>query len=68
MNSRNLRASLTALVVGFFIFPSTIFAQVETTVVNRTVGVVDPKAPMIFEDVTAKTALAKFKHVTATRK
>ncbi len=64
MNSRNLRASLTALVVGFLIFPSTIFAQVETIVVNRTVGVVDPKAPVIFEDITAKTALANFKHIT----
>ncbi len=32
--------------------------------VCRTVGIVDPKAPMIFEDVTAKTALANFKHVT----
>ncbi len=64
MNSRNLRTSLTALVVGFLISPSTIFAQVEPIVVNRTVGVVDPKAPVIFEDITAKTALANFKHIT----
>ena len=32
--------------------------------VNRTVGIVDPKAPVIFEDITVKTALANFKHVT----
>ena len=64
MNSRNLRAALTALVVGFLSCPSTIFAQVETIVVNRTVGIVDPKAPVIFEDITAKTTLANFKHVT----
>lgn len=29
----------------------------------RTVGIIDPKAPMVFEDITAKTALASFKHV-----
>jgi hypothetical protein len=29
---------------------------------RRTVGVTDPKAPVIFEDVTDKTALANFKH------
>jgi len=29
---------------------------------RRTVGVTDPKAPMIFEDVTARTALANFRH------
>lgn len=33
--------------------------------VCRTVGIIDPKAPMVFADVTANTALAKFKHVTA---
>jgi hypothetical protein len=29
---------------------------------RRTVGVTDPKAPVVFEDVTDKTALAGFKH------
>ena len=29
---------------------------------RRTVGVTDPKAPVVFEDVTARTVLAKFKH------
>lgn len=29
---------------------------------RRTVGVTEPKAPMIFEDLTARTALARFKH------
>jgi len=29
---------------------------------RRTVGIVDPKAPKVFEDVTARTALAQFRH------
>ena len=29
---------------------------------RRTVGITDPKAPIIFEDVTDKTAMANFKH------
>jgi hypothetical protein len=29
---------------------------------RRTVGIVDPKAPVIFEDVTDKTAMANFRH------
>ena len=29
---------------------------------RRTTGVTDPKAPIVFEDVTDKTALANFKH------
>jgi enediyne biosynthesis protein E4 len=29
---------------------------------RRTVNVTDPKAPVVFEDVTDKTALSKFKH------
>lgn len=29
---------------------------------RRTVGIVDPKAPLVFEDVTDKTPLANFKH------
>src|ERR1044072_7503532 len=33
---------------------------------RRTVGVTDPKAPVVFEDVTDKTALANFKHRSVT--
>src|SRR6185503_11937654 len=29
---------------------------------RRTVGITDPKAPVVFEDVTSKTTLANFKH------
>src|SRR5919197_4285204 len=29
---------------------------------RRTAGVVDPKAPVVFEDVTARTPLAQFRH------
>lgn len=29
---------------------------------RRTVGITDPNAPVVFEDVTAKTALASFRH------
>lgn len=33
---------------------------------RRTVGITDPKAPVIFEDVTDKTALTDFKHRAGT--
>jgi enediyne biosynthesis protein E4 len=33
---------------------------------RRTVGITDPKAPVVFEDVTDKTALANFKHRAGT--
>src|SRR5438132_2414008 len=33
---------------------------------KRTVGVTDPKAPVIFDDVTDKTALANFRHRSGT--
>ena len=33
---------------------------------RRTVGITDPKAPLIFSDVTDKTALAAFKHHAGT--
>src|SRR5512132_2141210 len=29
---------------------------------RRTVGIIDPKAPAVFEDVTGKTALSNFRH------
>src|SRR4051812_22266297 len=31
---------------------------------RRTAGIVDPKAPVVFEDVTARTALAQFRNRT----
>lgn len=63
MNSRNFHEYLS--VVGILFFASSIFAQgQEPAMINRTVGIVDPKAPVIFEDLTAKTPLANFKHVT----
>jgi hypothetical protein len=36
--------------------------EARTYTSRRTVGVTDPKAPLIFEDVTARTALSKFRH------
>ncbi len=33
---------------------------------RRTVGITDPKAPVVFEDVTDKTAMANFKHRSGT--
>src|SRR5258708_19805341 len=33
---------------------------------RRTVDVTDPKAPVVFEDVTEKTAMANFKHRSGT--
>src|SRR6266478_4609586 len=36
--------------------------EARTYTSRRTVGVVEANAPIIFEDVTARTALAKFKH------
>ncbi len=65
MNARNFYPSLTALLIGLLMFPTNLYSQgQEPAMVNRTVGIVDPKAPVIFEDITAKTALANFKHVT----
>ena len=40
--------------------------EARTYTSKRTVGIVDPKAPVIFEDVTAKTALASFRHHAGT--
>jgi hypothetical protein len=34
---------------------------------RRTAGITDPKAPVVFEDVTARTALAQFRHVGGSR-
>ena len=45
--------------------PQSMGVSTGTAVVSatrRTVGIVDAKAPFVFEDVTARTALASFKH------
>src|SRR5215212_9863414 len=34
---------------------------------RRTAGITDPKAPVVFEDVTARTALAQFKHSSGSK-
>jgi len=34
---------------------------------KRTTGITDPKAPPVFEDITAKTALAAFRHISGTQ-
>jgi hypothetical protein len=71
-----LLASLISLLVGLpFVFAQTPPKNPEPqqpmgvstgTAVNyssrRTVGITDPKAPIIFEDVTDKTAMANFRH------
>jgi hypothetical protein len=36
--------------------------EARTYATKRTAGITDPKAPVVFEDVTAKTALASFRH------
>jgi len=40
--------------------------EARTYTSRRTAGIFDDKAPVIFEDVTAKTALARFKHRSGT--
>lgn len=45
--------------------PSTGEARTYTS--RRTVDITDPKAPLIFENITAQTPLAKFKHLTGGR-
>ena len=34
---------------------------------KRTIGIIDPNAPVVFEDVTARTALANFRHHAGTQ-
>jgi hypothetical protein len=40
--------------------------EAHTYASKRTVGITDPKAPAVFEDVTARTALAAFRHHSGT--
>src|SRR5215212_8886702 len=36
--------------------------EAKTYTTKRTFGIVDPKAPVVFEDVTARTGLSSFQH------
>ncbi len=72
MIAPKLHVQFAAWLMFLLAFPSGIWAQSGTATgaaqpyaICRTVGIIDPKAPMIFADVTATTALAKFKHITA---
>jgi hypothetical protein len=58
---------LVAWLIALLILPIDVLPQgaAQSSTICRTVGIIDPNAPMIFADVTAQTALAKFKHVTA---
>jgi enediyne biosynthesis protein E4 len=70
MIAPKLRVRLSAWLIAGLVLPASVWSQgtatgdAQTYTVCRTVGVVDPTAPMIFADITAQTALAKFKHVT----
>src|ERR1043166_8486287 len=50
--------------------PQSMAGVVTGTPVNytsrRTTDITDPKAPLVFEDATEKTALANFKHISGT--
>ncbi len=72
MIAPKLRVQFAAWLIFLLAFPSGIWSQSGTATgdaqpyaICRTVGIIDPKAPLIFADVTATTALAKFKHLTA---
>ncbi|HEX4945924.1 MAG TPA: CRTAC1 family protein [Blastocatellia bacterium] len=71
MIAPKLRVQLSAWLSVLLAVSTNVLAQGAATgaaqayTVCRTVGITDPKAPMIFADVTANTGLAKFKHVTA---
>lgn len=72
MIAPKLRVQFAAWLIFLLVFPTGVWPQnsaatgdAQTATICRTVGIIDPKAPLIFADVTATTALAKFKHVTA---
>jgi hypothetical protein len=67
MLAPKLRVQLVAWLIALLILPIDVLPQgaAQSSTICRTVGIIDPNAPMIFADVTAQTALAKFKHVTA---
>lgn len=73
---RSLFSSFTLLVLFSFVLPFAVSAQTTqqpksggvqtgpqlTYTSRRTVGITDPKGQVVFEDVTAKTALSEFRH------
>ncbi len=70
--------SFFLLVAGILIVPSALDAQdsgmggvstgeQKTYTSRRTTGIVDPKAPVVFQDVTATTALKDFKCVSGSK-
>ncbi len=71
MIAPKLRVYFSAWLMALMAWPISVWPQSPSTgdaqasTVCRTIGVIDPNAPMIFADVTATTALAKFKHITA---
>ncbi len=71
MLAPKLRVQFVAWLIALLVLPLNALPQgastgaAQSSTVCRTVGVIDPNAPLIFADVTATTALAKFKHVTA---
>src|SRR5205807_1748475 len=81
MKSYHLSHALGIIVILCLLSCFTLFGQTKSeqqgaggvvtgTPVNyssrRTAGITDPKAPMVFEDATDKTALANFKHHAGT--
>ncbi len=72
MIAPKLRTPFVAWLIVWLVFPNSVLPQsgaatgnAQTSTVCRTIGIIDPNAPMIFTDVTVNTALTKFKHVTA---
>ena len=72
MSCNHLRTNLTVLALWLLACPLHLFAQASSSGVTtgnaqnyavcRTVGMVDPKAPVVFEDITAQTEVGKFRH------
>ena len=72
MNCNHLRTNLTVLTLWLLACPLSLFAQAssggvttgnaQNYAVCHTVGMVDPKAPVVFEDITAHTEVGKFRH------
>ncbi|HVG38870.1 MAG TPA: CRTAC1 family protein [Pyrinomonadaceae bacterium] len=72
LRTRALTAALLSLFIGF-VAPVSLRAQMgagpstgeaRTYTSRRTINILDPKAPAVFENVTAKTPLAKFLHMS----
>jgi hypothetical protein len=65
------QVQLVVWLIALLTLPASVLPQGGSTsdaafsVVARTISIIDPQSPLIFANVTAQTALAKFKHVTA---